>query len=280
MVDSLFQQQDEMIIALKTLMAGYLPKLGLALATLIAGLVVISFVSKGIKRSLKKREIDPSLVAVLVGTLSVIAKVMLFVSVAQMVGIATTSFVAVLGAAGLAVGLALQGSLSNFAGAVLILFFKPFRSGDYIEANGKEGTVREIGIFTTKIATVDNKIVYLPNGQLANSNITNYSEEPIRRCDLVFGVGYSDDLKKAKKVLQQIINEDSRFLREPEAVVAVSELGASSVDFVFRPWVNAVDYWPARFDTIQKVKERFDQEGISIPFPQRDLHIVSGSEKL
>ena len=202
---------------------------------------------------------------------------MVFVSVAQMIGIATTSFVAVMGAAGLAVGLALQGSLSNFAGAVLILFFKPFKSGDYIEAGGKEGTVKEIGIFTTKIATVDNKIVYIPNGQLANSNITNYSEEPTRRLDIVFGVGYGDDLKKAKDILNKVIANDSRFLKDPEPVVAVLELGASSVDIAFRPWVKAEDYWAAKFDTLQLVKETFDAEGISIPFPQRDVHIVSGS---
>jgi small conductance mechanosensitive channel len=190
-----------------------------------------------------------------------------------MVGIATTSFVAILGAAGLAIGLALQGSLANFAGGVLILLFKPFKVGDYIEAQGYSGTVNEIQIFNTILKSLDNKTIIIPNGNLSNDCITNYSTEPLRRVDFVFGIGYEDDIKKAKEVLLTIIKSDSRVLKEPEPFVSIGELGDSSVNFTVRVWCNKEAYWDVYFDMFEKVKLEFDKQGISIPFPQRDVHL-------
>jgi small conductance mechanosensitive channel len=273
-------KMDSTMTWLKASLLEYLPKLGLAIATLIVGLYVIRMFVFGIKKACEKREFDPSLTSFLQSLLRVGLQVMLFISVAGMVGIETTSFVAVMGAAGLAVGLALQGSLANFAGAFLLLAFKPIRVGDYIESNGKEGTVAEIGIFMTRLLTVDNKTVYLPNGPLANSNITNFSQQPLRRLDLVFSIGYGDDIPKAKKILETVIREDERFLDEPEPVVGVLTLGDSSVDLAFRPWIKKEDYWPAYFETLQKVKTMFDEQGITIPFPQTEFHIASESAKM
>ncbi|NQY99966.1 MAG: mechanosensitive ion channel [Bdellovibrionales bacterium] len=255
----------------------YLPSLALAIVTIIVGLFVIRLIAAGLQKACDRKDFDPSLTTFLKSLATIGLRVMLFISAAGMVGIETTSFVAAIGALGLAFGLALQGSLSNFAGAVLLLVFKPIRVGDYIESAGKEGTVTDIGIFMTRMLTVDNKVIYLPNGPLANSNITNYSQEPIRRLDLVFGVGYGDDLEKAKNLLESIIAKDSRFLKEPEATVGVLTLNSSSVDFAFRPWLKKEDYWPAYFDTLKLVKQEFDKAGITIPYPQTELHIAPGS---
>ena len=185
------------------------------------------------------------------------------------------SFVAIIGAAGLAVGLALQGTLQNFAGGVIILILRPFKVGDYIEGSGHAGTIKEIQIFNTVMLTPDNKKIIIPNGGLSNASITNYSAQPTRRVDMVFGIGYDDDIKKAKELLETIVTGDERVLKDPIHQIAVSELADSSVNFVVRPWVNAADYWDVYFDMHEKIKLEFDKAGISIPFPQRDVHIYN-----
>lgn len=198
-------------------------------------------------------------------------------AVAQL-GVQTTSFIAVLGAAGFAVGLALQGSLANFAAGVLIIVFRPFKVGDFVEAAGIAGVVEAIQIFTTTLRTGDNKTIVVPNGQITSGTIVNYSAKDTRRVDLVFGVGYGDDLDKVRRVIGQVLAEDERVLKEPEATIGVLELADSSVNFAVRPWVKTADYWPVYFDINEKIKKRFDDEGITIPFPQQDvyLHQVSG----
>lgn len=254
-----------------------LPQIGLALVSLIVGWWLISKAQRLLITVLKKKNVDESLHSFL-GTLSsVLLKVVLLISVASMLGIETTSFVALIGAAGLAIGLALQGSLANFAGGILILVFKPFRVGDYIEAQGLGGSVREIQIFFTVLTSPDNKRLIIPNGALASGSVTNYSAEATRRIDLVFGIGYDDDIKKAKALFERVLSEDPRVLAEPASVVAVDELAESSVNFVVRPWVSSADYWAARFDLQEKIKLALDEAGISIPYPQRDLHFHSAS---
>jgi small conductance mechanosensitive channel len=188
-------------------------------------------------------------------------------------GIQTASLVAILGAAGLAVGLALQGSLSNFAAGVLMLIFKPFKTGDYIEGGGTAGTVEEIQVFTTQLATPDNKTVIVPNAQMMGGNITNYSAKGTRRVEMVFGIGYADDIDRARELIMQIVTADERVHKEPAPMVAVSELADSSVNLTTRVWASVDDYWDVLFDTTEKVKKRFDAEKISIPFPQRDVHV-------
>jgi small conductance mechanosensitive channel len=189
-----------------------------------------------------------------------------------------TSFVAIVGAAGLAVGLALQGTLQNFAGGVIILILRPFKVGDYVEGGGLAGTVNEIQIFNTILLTPDNVRVIIPNGKLSNENIKNYSAEDKRRVDMVFGIGYGDDIKKAKDTLYEILKANDKILSDPAPTVAVSELADSSVNFVVRPWVKNSDYWPTYFEIHEAVKKEFDAQGISIPFPQRDVHLFQESE--
>jgi small conductance mechanosensitive channel len=189
-----------------------------------------------------------------------------------MIGVETTSFVAILAAAGFAIGLALQGSLGNFAGGVLILLFKPFKVGDFIEAQGETGSVKKIQIFNTILTTGDNKTIIIPNGPLSNGNITNYSTQDTRRVDMVFGIGYDDDIKKAKTILEKMIKSEKRAIRLEDSLVAVGELADSSVNFKVRVWVNSGDYWGVYHDFHENVKLTFDKEGISIPYPQMDIH--------
>ena len=200
-------------------------------------------------------------------------KALLLISVAGMVGIETTSFIAVLGAAGLAVGLALQGSLANFAGGVLILIFRPYKVGDFIEGGGHMGTVKSIEIFNTIMNTPDNKKIIVPNAAISNGAITNFSAMDTRRVDIDFGIGYGDDLRKAKDILAEVIGNDDRILKDPEPQVVISSLGDSAVVITTRSWVNAADYWGVYFDLMETVKLTFDERGISIPFPQQDIHV-------
>ncbi len=245
----------------------------LALLLLVVGLWVIRRIVAVVSAALERGPADITLTRFFTSITSIGLKTLLFISVISTLGVATTSFVAVLGAAGLAVGLALQGSLSNFAGGVLILLFRPFRIGDYIEGQGVGGTVRDIQIFHTHLTTSDNKRVVVPNGPLANNNITNYSAEPTRRVDFVFGIGYGDDLRQAKGVLEDLFKADARVLSDPALLVVVSNLGASSVDLTVRAWVKKEDYWPLKFELTELVKLAFDESGISIPFPQTDVHL-------
>ena len=268
-IDVYIQQGTEMAVE-------YAPKLALAIVTLVVGFIVINAFVKFLRKTMTKREVDPSLIPFTASLANVLLKAMVLISVASIVGIETTSFVAVLGAAGLAVGLALQGSLANFAGGVLILMFKPFKVGDVIEAQGFIGIVKGIQIFNTIMNTFDNKKIIIPNGAISSGSITNYSAEDIRRVDMEFGIGYGDDIKKAKEVLASLIAADDRVLSEPaEPFIALKELGESSVNFVVRVWANAADYWGIYFDMQEKVKLTFDKEGISIPFPQRDVHLYN-----
>lgn len=253
------------------------PPLLLALVVLIVGLWIINRVVSVLNKGLEKSNTDPTLAKFLGNMASIILKALLLISVAGMVGIETTSFIAILGAAGLAVGLALQGSLANFAGGVLVLMFRPYKVGDFIDAQGVAGTVDEIQIFVTIIKTPDNKRIIVPNGAISNGIITNFSAEATRRVDFVFGIGYDDDVAKAKATLQRIMSEDSRIHGDPEPFVVLSELADSSVNFTVRVWVNAADYWGVYFDTMEKVKLVFDEEGISIPYPQTDVHLHQAS---
>jgi len=253
----------------------YAPKLLLAVLTLIIGLWVIRIIMRLFGRAMERSKLDASLEKFLASLVGIFLKVLLFISVISMLGVETTSFIAVLGAAGLAVGLALQGSLANFAGGVLILLFKPYKVGDFVDAQGVKGTVNAIQVFNTILKTPDNKTIIVPNGAISNGVITNFSTEPTRRVDMVFGIGYSDDIGKAKDVLKKLIASDDRMLKEPAPVVVLSELGDSAVNLTVRAWCNAGDYWGIYFDMQEKVKQAFDENGISIPFPQRDVHIFN-----
>ncbi|MEE4281082.1 MAG: mechanosensitive ion channel domain-containing protein, partial [Pseudomonadales bacterium] len=204
---------------------------------------------------------------------SIALKALLFVLVVTQLGVKTSSLVAIIGAAGLAIGLALQGSLANFAGGVLILMFRPYKIGDFVDAQGISGTVSAIQIFNTIIKTPDNKVIIVPNGSISNGIITNFSAEETRRVDFVFGIGYNDDIAKTKETLKAIFAADERIFSDPEPFVVLSELADSSVNFTCRVWVNASDYWAVYFDTMEAVKLRFDAENISIPYPQRDVHM-------
>lgn len=272
-MENLFIEQgqiDELIQLAIAMTVTYVPQVLLALATLVIGLWLIGKFTTVTERKLHQR--DPTLGKFVTGAVSVLLKVLLLISVASMVGIATTSFIAVLGAAGLAIGLALQGSLSNFAGGVLILIFKPFRVGHAIEAQGYLGTVVEIQILYTIINTFDGRRVVVPNGNLSNSSLINYSVNETRRCEMVFGISYDDDIKKAKAIIHRLIQEDERSLADPEPMIMVSALADSSVNISARVWTSAADLWPYNWDMQEKVKEAFDAEGITIPFPQRVIH--------
>lgn len=251
----------------------YGPKLILAILVLLIGLWIINRVVRMMARGMERSSTEPTLARFLQNLVGIGLKALLFISVASMVGIATTSFVAILGAAGLAIGLALQGSLGNFAGGVLILLFRPYKVGDYIEAQGTGGTVKEIQIFNTVLNTPDNKRIIVPNGAISNGIITNYSSEPTRRVDFVFGIGYGDDIAKAREVILGIVKADERIFDDPEPQIVVGNLGESSVDLTVRVWANAADYWGLKFDLTEQVKLAFDREDITIPFPQRDLHL-------
>jgi small conductance mechanosensitive channel len=249
------------------------PKLLGAVATLIIGLWVVGILVGIVKRVLVKSKVDPSLGSFLSSLVSILLKVLVYISALGVLGVEMTSFIAILGAAGLAVGLALSGTLQNFAGGVMILFFKYFKVGDFIEAQGYMGTVREIQIFVTVLTTPDNKTIIIPNGPLATGSLTNFSAQEQRRVDWTFGIAYGDDVDKAYEVLGRLIAEDERILKDPEPFMAVSALADSSVNIVVRVWVNAADFWPVHFRMNEQVYKTFDKEGLSIPFPQRDVHI-------
>lgn len=250
----------------------YAPKIVTAIIVFLLGLWIIKLMISGFNKASKHSKMDVSLQKFLRSLLSISLKVLLIISVISMLGVETTSFVAVIGAAGLAVGLALQGSLSNFAGGVLILIFKPFKVGDFIDGAGHMGTVHSIEVLNTTLKTPDNKTIIIPNGQLSGSSITNFSTEARRRVDFTFGIGYGDDMKKAKEIIRKIIENDARALKDPEPFIAIGNLGNSSVDITVRVWAEAVDYWELYFNTIEAVKTAFDENGISIPFPQMDIH--------
>ena len=268
---------EDIIKQLQAVVAEYgLQVLG-AIATLIIGMWIAKLLAKSFSKVLTKREVDQTLVKFFVSLARIALIVFVIISAAAQVGIQTASFVAVIGAAGLAIGFALQGSLSNLAAGVMLIIFKPVKVGDYIEGGGDAGSVESVGIFITTLLTPDNKVVYIPNSTLTGGNITNYSAMDKRRVDMVFGIGYSDDIDKAKNVIQSVLSNDSRILKDPAPQVVVSELADSSVNFNVRPWVNTADYWGVYFETTEQIKKKFDEQNISIPFPQRDVHMYQTS---
>lgn len=245
----------------------------MAIIIYIVGRIIVGIVVGLLGKVLARSKYDNMLVEFVTAIAN--AVLMLFVIVASLneLGVDTTSLVAILAAAGLAIGLSLQGSLQNFAAGVMLLVFRPFKAGDFVEAGGTSGTVKSISIFTTIMTTPDNKEIIVPNGKIYGDNITNYSAKETRRVDMVVGISYDSDLKKAKAILLEMVAADERILKDPEPKVAVSELADSSVNFVVRPWVASADFWPVKFDFIEAVKLRFDAEGIIIPYPQMDVHL-------
>lgn len=251
----------------------YSGKLTLAVITLLIGWWLISRLTSSIESMLAARKVDRALSSFISSLVSIVLRILLLISVASMIGVETTSFIAMIGAAGLAIGLALQGSLANFAGGVLIMLFRPFRAGDWIEAQGVSGSVDSIQIFHTTLKTGDNKVVIVPNGSLSNGHITNYSREPRRRADINIGIDYSSDIKRAREVLLDIA-KDPRVQLDPAPVVFVTGLGESAVNISLRVWVATGDFWPVTFEFTELAKERLTEAGIGIPFPQRVVHLA------
>jgi len=265
---------DNLIATGWGLLATYGLKVVLSLAIFVIGRWVARAIGRLVERVMGTRKVDPTLVG-FVGNMTYYA-LLTFVVLAALsqLGIQTTSFIAIIGAAGLAVGLALQGSLANFAAGFLLIIFRPFKVGDFIEGGGVAGVVENIQIFTTQLKTADNKVIIVPNANMTGGNIVNWSATGTRRVDLTFGIGYGDDIDKAKALIAEVVDAEARVLKDPAPQIAVSELADSSVNIVVRPWVNSSEYWNVYFALTEAVKKRFDAEGISIPFPQRDVHII------
>jgi small conductance mechanosensitive channel len=256
-----------------SLMMHYGQKFLIAILILLIGFWIAGIMVNSIKKVMEKRELDPALQSFLGSMLGITLKALIVVSALGTMGIEMTSFVAILGAAGLAVGMALSGTLQNFAGGVMILLFKPFKVGDVVEAQGYTGSVREIQIFNTIMKTPDNKTIIIPNGGLSTGSMVNYSTEPRRRVDWTIGIGYGDDVDKARAVIKGMLDADARVLKDPELAILVSELADSSVNFAVRAWVEAADYWGVYFDLNENVYKNFDKEGLNIPYPQMDVHV-------
>ncbi|MFW5908133.1 MAG: mechanosensitive ion channel family protein [Desulfosalsimonas sp.] len=250
-------------------------KLLAAIVVLVLGRWVALVLRNFLEKTMRRTDVDETLISFTANLAYIALFAFVIIAALAQLGIQTTSFIAILGAAGLAVGLALQGSLSNFAAGVLMLLFKPFKVGDYIEGGGTAGTVKEIQIFNTILLTPDNKTVIVPNAKMTGDKIVNYGAQGTRRVDMVFGISYESDIDKAKNILRELLEKDERILREPAPVIAVLELADSSVNIACRPWVNAADYWSFYFDMTENVKKQFDAGGIIIPFPQRDIHMYS-----
>jgi small conductance mechanosensitive channel len=248
-----------------------------AILILVIGRWIAKLLTKSVRKLMEKKEVDPALTSFITSLLYAVLLIIVVLAAISKIGIQTTSFIAILGAAGLAVGLSLQGSLSNFAAGVLIMIFRPFKIGDFIDAGGAQGIVEEIGILVTEMRSPDNKKIIVPNAGIMSGNITNITAKDTRRCDMDFGVSYTDDLDKVESILMEMIKADDRVLEDPEPQVVVAELGDSSINFKVRPWVKKEDYWGLFFDMQKAVKQRFDKEGISIPFPQRDVHLFQES---
>jgi small conductance mechanosensitive channel len=264
---------EEIMQWLSEMAVNYGLKLIGALLVLIIGLWIIKAIMKAIKRNFEKRNMDESLKPFLLSMISALLKIMLAISVLTMLGIEMTSFIAILGAAGLAVGLALSGTLQNFAGGVMILIFKPFKVGDFIDAQGYMGTVNQIQIFVTILLTPDNKTIVIPNGPLSTGALVNFSAQENRRVDWTLGIAYGDNYQKASEWVMEMMKADKRILNDPEPFVALGALADSSVNITARAWVNASDYWGVYFDMHKKFYEGADEKGLSIPFPQMDVHV-------
>jgi small conductance mechanosensitive channel len=263
----------EVLTMVKTTGVDFAINLTIALVIFFVGKWVVSLIVKGVLRAMQKGDMDMTLRRFIANLLRMLLMLFVIIAAINQLGVQTASLVALVGAAGLAVGLALQGSLSNFAAGVLIVLFRPYKVGDWIEGGGVSGSVEEVQILTTVLKTGDNKKVIIPNSQIMGSTITNYSANDTRRVDLVVGVSYSDDLDKVRKEIEALVAADERILKDPAVTIAVSELADSSVNFVVRPWVKTGDYWGVYFDLTEQIKKRFDEVGISIPFPQQDIYV-------
>ena len=262
---------------LKTTGVDFGLQLLIALAIFIVGRMVARMIQKGIRRMMRAQEMDKILETFVSNLAYWTMMIFVIIAAINQVGIQTTSLIAVMGAAGLAIGLALQGSLSNFAAGVLIVIFRPYRVGDWVEAAGISGSVEQVQILTTILKTGDNKQIIVPNSQIMDSIITNYSANDTRRVDLTIGVSYDDDLDKVRATIQALVDADERILKDPACTIAVAALADSSVNFTVRPWVKTADYWGVMFDLTEAIKKRFDEEGISFPFPQQDVHLYNKS---
>jgi small conductance mechanosensitive channel len=271
--------QEFVLLKLKMLATDFGVNLLAALVILVLGYWGAKIIKKVLRNVLGRGKMDPTLISFVSNMIYALVLAFVTISALSRLGIQTASLVAVLGAAGLAVGLALQGSLANFAAGVLMIIFRPFKVGDRVEAAGVVGVVDEIDILTTQLKTPDNKVIIIPNSKITDGHITNFTANAQLRVDLVFSVSYSDDIDKVKAVIEDYLASDSRVLKDPAPMVRVLALSNSSVDFVVRPWVKGADYWDVYFDTIENLKKRFDAEGISIPFPQRDVHIYQMDAK-
>lgn len=249
------------------------PRLISALLIFLIGWYAIKVIKRVVTKIMIKREMEPTLSKFLADILIWTLKILLFVTVISRLGVENSSFVAIIGAAGLAIGLSLQGSLSNFAGGVLIIMFKPFKVGDFIEAQGVSGTVQQIQIFVTQMATIDNQIIFVPNGALSNGNIINYSYAETRRANIIINISYDSNLKKAKEIIFEIIHNHPAILKEPEPVILVDSLGDSSVNIAVRPWSKLEDFFTMRSDILEQIKQKFEDNNITIPFPQSEIHI-------
>ena len=270
---------DELLVKIYEYLAEYGLKVLGAIVIFIVGRWIAKLLANLVEKSLSKAKVDKTLTKFANSICYVAILIFVIIAAIGILGVPIVQFSVVVGAAGLAIGLALQGSLANFASGVLMLIFKPFKVGDFVEVSGAKGTVKEIQIFNTVLAAPDNVRVIIPNAQITGGNILNYTVNGTRRVDLVVGVSYEDDLKKAKNVIEESLASDERILKAPAPTVAVSELGDSSVNFVVRPWVKPSDYWDVYFGMTEKIKLNLDENGISIPFPQRDIHIKNGSNK-
>lgn len=265
-IDSLMETASSLMVEFGTKVIG-------ALAVIIIGNWIAKMIMGAVRRNFEKRNISESLRPFLTGLIGTLLKALVFISAAGVLGIEMTSFAALLGAAGLAVGMALSGTLGNFAGGVMVLIFKPYEVGDVIEAQGYTGSVKSIHIFNTILNTPDNKVIIIPNGPISTGSLVNYSKEDTRRVDWTIGIGYGDDYDKAKAVILKFIEEDSRILKTPEPFIALGALADSSVNITVRAWVKPADYWGVFFDMNEKVYKNFSNEGLNIPFPQMDVHV-------
>lgn len=250
--------------------------IGFALAIFIVGRIVVGIIVKILRKIFNRMGTDPILANFVCSIASALLTLVVVIAALQRLGVDTTSLVALIGAAGLAIGLSLQDSLKNFAAGVMIILFRPFKTGDFVEVSGISGTVEDVSIFSSRLRTGDNRQIIVPNGAIYGDNIINYSAKATRRIDLVFGIGYDDDLLKAKNIIADIMAADERILKDPEAGIAVGELADSSVNINTRPWVKSGDYWAVRADLLEKIKLAFDEQGISIPYPQMDIHTNAG----
>ncbi len=265
---------EKYITQLTHLFVAYAPRVLGAIVVLVIGLFLIKIIKKSLRKLFEKRKMEPSLSSFLISLIDILLQALLWISILSMVGIAMTSFIAILGAAGLAIGMALTGTLQNFAGGVMILLFRPFRVGDYIESQGIAGVVKEIQIFNTIIKTPDNKTIIVPNANLSNTITTNYSTEPLRRVDISVGIGYGEDIARAEAVLGDIFKQNEKILKDPAPFIGVAELADSSVNLAIRVWTKSADYWDVFFWLNRTIYEEFTRQGISIPYPQLDVHLT------